>query len=219
MTRRPDTRTKRNAPAERNAAAKRNEGAAMLVTMLVLLSSTALAVFAVHSTTFEIRAAGHARQGMQSQYLGETGLNSAMAMVDYQGVDAVLWAMRQQNAEGIKPDMHPHEPDLLQDKQGYRIYHVDIPSTVAVADAESLAAHGPGTDPRAPYDPNFVVDINDHYESVRATPGERADGHGRVRYVHMTYTARGRLVLRSGSDRYEAASNGRAYGLTGPTGR
>ena len=193
----------------------------MLVTMLVLLSCTALAVFAVHSTTFEIRAAGHARQGMQSQYLGETGLNSAMAMVDAQGVDAVLWAMRQQTEAGITTTLSPLEPELGENKEGYRIYDVDIPSTLEMADAESLAAPGPGgmLSPRAPYDPNFVVDINDHYESVQTTPGERADGHSRLRYVHMTYTARGRLVLRSGSDRYEAASNGRAYGLTGPSGR
>jgi len=191
----------------------------MLVTMLVLLSSTALAVYAVHSTTFEIRAAGHARQGMQSQYLGETGLNSAMAMVDAQGVDAVLWAMRQQTAAGITHELKPLEPNLAENKEGYRIYDIDIPSPVEMADAESLGSTTSSGFARAPYDPNFVVDINDHYESVRATPGERADGHGRIRYVHMTYTARGRLVLRSGSDRYEAAPNGRAYGLTGPTGR
>lgn len=195
---------------------EKNEGAAMLVTMLVLLSTTALAVFAVHSTTFEIRAAGHARQGMQSQYLGETGLNAAMTMVDNEGVQALRYLIDRQTAEFGAPILEPMEPNLAPSKKGYRVYvsDLDTRSTTPLVEG-SLSSMGS----RYPFEPTFVVDVNDQYRSVQAIPGQRADGHGRLMYLHATYTSRGRMRLGLGSEPYEAASDGRAYARSGPAGQ
>ena len=83
--------TTREAVARRPAPAR--EGAAMLIVMLVLLMTTGVAVFAVHTTTAEIRAAGAARQALQTQYVAEAGLMSAIAyseLIQPAGVELAL---------------------------------------------------------------------------------------------------------------------------------
>jgi hypothetical protein len=203
------------------------EGGAMIVVMLILLTSTALAVFAVHATTFEMQASGHARQGMQSQYVAETGLNAGLAMIDRMGPQALLYSMERNQQESSRSgrELEPYEPDLAADKTGYRMYLQDLTSfgTGAPVDMESI-----GT--RQAYEPTFMIDINDHYTYVGALEGNRSDGYGRLQFLHATYTARGRMQLSAGDttstagaieDRqyHEAATDGRAHGVSGPFGR
>ncbi len=202
----------------------------MIVVMLVLLTTTALGVFAVHSTTFEIQASGHARQGMQSQYLAETGLNAGFAMMDRMGPRALLYSIEQQQELGFdKPTLSPYEPDLADDKSGYRMYLRDLESfgTGLPVDVESIGGN------RQPYGASFVVDVNDHYTYTGAMEGNRSDGYGRLQYLHATYTSRGRLRIDSARvgfgdttsvsadlrEFHEAATDARAHGVSGPFGR
>ena len=204
------------------------EGGAMIVVMLVLLAATALATFAVHTTTSELRAAGHAREGMQAQYLAESGLGAALAVMDQRGPQAFLYAIEQTSADSTltKPVMMPFEPDLAADKDGYRMYLDDIDAYggLAVADAEILS------ESRQVYQPTFIVDINDHYRYTMPIAGHRSDGYGRLQYLQATYTSRGRMRLdpslgvtdptdAEGRALHELATDARAQAVTGPFGR
>lgn len=206
----------------------RQEGGAMIVVMLVLLAATALATFAVHTTTSELRAAGHAREGMQSQYLAESGLNAALAVMDQRGPQSFLFAIDQTRSGGLAmPTLMPFEPELAADKDGYRMYLDDLAAYggLAVADEEILS------ETRSVYEPTFMVDINDHYRYTMPIAGHRSDGYGRLQYLQATYTSRGRMRLDAaatgatdptdaeGRALHELATDARAQAVTGPYGR
>jgi hypothetical protein len=194
----------------------------MIVVMLVLLAGTATAMFGVHSTTFEIRASGHARQSLQTQYVAETALVAAMTRVDEMGgAQALLFAMRQSVDD---PTFDPNltefgEPDLLPGKHNHRFVTENF--NLDVIDNEALGGM------RQPYQPQFVVDINDDYVYDTVVPGHRAGGRGMLQYFYATYTARGRLILpgqlaAGGVDNrpyHEGAHDARAHALSGPIGR
>jgi len=206
----------------------RREGAVMIVVMLLLLSVTALAVFSIHATTFEMRAAGHARQGMQVQYVSEAGLTSALALVDRMGPAALLNSIAESSRLGIRPSMQPFEPDLAADKEGYRMYLGDFAGYAddMPVDRSSLGDSGGA---RQPYEPNFIVDVNDQYSYTGVIAGQRSDGYGDLRYLHATYTSRGRMRLSAGDytgtsgvdprEYHEAANDARAQGVSGPFGQ
>ena len=61
----------------------------MLGVMLVVLMVTATAMFAVYSTTYELRSAGTFRQAMQTQYIAEGGISTGMALVDTMGAGSI----------------------------------------------------------------------------------------------------------------------------------
>ena len=189
----------------------------MVIVMLILLMVTATAVFAVHATTYEIRAAGHMRQAMQAQYVAETGLTGSLAMVDSLGPAALLHAMERSEP----PHLAPFEPELLTGKQGYRMYLDDFSTGAGMpVTTESL-----GGDVQ-PYAPLFAVDVNDNYVFTGVIAGHRSDGHSRLRFMQATYTSRGRTRLASGDftsagdtrGYHESASDARAEGLSGPFG-
>ena len=54
---------------------RQEQGAVMIVVMLVLLAATASAVFAVHSTSYELRASGFQRQGLSPVSISGGGLS------------------------------------------------------------------------------------------------------------------------------------------------
>lgn len=213
---------------EKNAR-KHREGAAMLIVMLVLLMSTAAATFAVHSTTFEIRAAGHMRQALQTEYVAETGLLSTLAMVDQIGPQSILYAMEQSTPTNLAP----YEPALAAGKRAYRIYMADFNNTPGRAGLpmETSGAEA-SLGQRQTYEPLFMVDVTDDYTFTGVVAGERSDGYAKMTYLLATYTSRGRTVISAsvapdgdhqtaGDTRgyHEGANIARASGLSGPFGR
>ncbi len=192
----------------------------MLIVMLVLLMTTATAVFAVHATTFEIRAAGNTRQAMQTHYLAEMGLEASLAKVDHMGPSAILTAMYASTAPRTQDF---GEPPMLPDKHGYRLLTPDFvdPASNPVIGVESMGGS------HQPYEPNVVIDLNDDYVYTGAIAGHRSDGYGRLQFMHGTYSAHGRArlatgdVTSSGDTRpyHETAADARAEALSGPFGR
>jgi len=208
----------------------REEGAVMMVVMVVLLSVTALGVFSIHTTSYEIRAAGHSRQAMQAQYVSESALMSVLTYIDVLGPRSILEQERQirDRASLNKPDMSVFgEPDLHDSKDGTRILAQDM-AVFMTNDPLGIDVMGPAGGTRQPYAPFFVIDINDHYKSTQVQAGHDAGGNANVRYLHSTYTARGRMRLVAGDstgtsavdprEYHETAADARAYGVSGPMG-
>jgi hypothetical protein len=201
----------------------------MLIVMLIILMATATAMFAIHATAFEVRASGHVRQLMQTQYVGESGVMATMALVDRIGPHALQSIMRQRNqlrmASGNLSaiDMEGYgEPPLAPSKDGYRFNGDELQSIVGVqaADRESLGGE------RQAYTPMILVDVYDTHTVTRVVAGERADGYGQMRYIRATYTGRGRTRVAAGDAQvagdvrqfHEGASDARAHGVSGPFG-
>lgn len=193
----------------------------MLIVMLVLLMTTATAVFAVHATTFEIRAAGNTRQAMQTHYLAETGLEASLAQVDRMGPPAIITAMYASTPPATEDF---GEPPMMSDKHGYRMLTDDFVDASGnhVIDNEAIGGS------QQPYEPHVIIDLNDDYVYTGSVPGHRSDGYGRLRFMHATYSAHGRARLPAGEDvtssgdtrpYHESAADARAEGLSGPFGR
>ncbi len=199
---------------------QKKEGAAMLVVLLILLMSTATAVFAVHSTSTEVRAAGFWRMSLQTQYLGETGALAAMSWVDRFGAPALLSAMRRTTTSGAVLDMSPFEPALAAGKEGYRMYPDDF-TGLAIAPVENEVIG-----PRAAHQPFFMVDVYDTHIYTGVVAGNRSDGASRLRFLGATYTSRGRVRVPGEAGTAtdprpfnEGASDARARGVSGPFGQ
>jgi len=208
------------APRRRRRArrvARREEGAVLFIVMLVLLTATALAVFAVRSTSDEIRASGYYRMDLQSQQVGESGLLAAMAWVDYRGPDALTDAMARSQDAGYNVDLEPFERPLAPGKPGYRLYSTDLQvEGRPLVDRETLGQ-------RQPYEPLILVDVYDSHEFPGVVTGYRSDGFGRLRFLGATYTSRGRVRIPgdtpvAGDTRpyHEGANDARARGVSGP---
>lgn len=188
----------------------------MLVVMLVLLMTTATAVFAIHSTSSEMRAAGHARHRLQTQSVAETSLHASMAMVDRLGPQAILTAM----STTTPPDLTLfQEPPLLPGKYAYRMLGTDFVDsrTQPIFERDMIGGSA------QPYDPLVVVDLSDDYVFTGVRAGERSDGYGELRYMHVTFNAHGRTriptdYITPGDTRpyNEGAADARAHGLSGP---
>lgn len=195
----------------------------MLVVMLMLLAATAAGTFAAHTSTAELRSAAAVQRMMQVQYVSEIGLVSTLALVDTLGPAALLHSIEQTRLRGLTPTLAPFEPNYLPTQEGYRVFLADFGpfATNLPVTAGSVGPIG------LTYAPTFVVDVNDTYTYTGTIPGQRADGHGRLQYLHATYTSRGRMALIAGDvaspgdpRRYhEAANDARARGLSGPFGR
>ena len=199
----------------------------MLIVMFILLMTTATAVFAIHATSSEIRAAGYSRQAMQTQLIGEAGVMSAFAWVDFYGADALRRAMTESSqanrtAIGSALDLAPFERALRDGADAHRFDSVDF-ATLTNAPVEDDGSIGP----RSAYDTMVLVDVYDRHRVIRAVPGEQAQGGSRLEYLGATYTSRGRTRLPgdvfSGlpGDRpfHESASDARAFAISGPIGR
>jgi hypothetical protein len=204
----------------------------MLVVMFVLLMATATALYAVHSTTSEVRAAGYHRMASQTQQLGESGLTAALTWVDTTGPAVMMSSMEQSAANRL--DLRPFEPiGLAPNKNALRLYGTTVASDGTIQGGE-LNAGAPsalnfvddkdavvGT--RQPYDTWLAVDIYDTYQYVGVIAGFPAAAQGNLKFLAATYTARGRTRL-PGEVRdpldfrtaHETASDARAHGVSGP---
>jgi hypothetical protein len=199
----------------------RREGAVMLVVMVMLLVSTATAIVAVHGTTYEIRASGHFRQAMQTQYVAETGLMASLTWVDSVGVPALLQAM--ERVRTMHPVvLEPFEPNPLPGQNAYRLYVADLAQNTS-APPFGPESFGGATQANQPY---VAVDVYDTHVFTGAVAGQRSDGGTPLRFLRATYTSRGRTHLGSEMSlardsigdrpRNETASDARARGVSGP---
>lgn len=208
----------------------REEGAVMFLVMLMLLMGTATAIFAMHTTTYEVRASGFARQQMQTQNIGEAGLTAAMAWTDFitPQVMREQWLVPCSNANkarggagGVPLDLSPFEPPMDPSKNACRLYANDFavmtPSVPVVDWRRSIG-------PRQPAGALILVDVYEDYDSGEVVRGQDMGGTARFINLDVTFTARGRTRLPGDTpsavagDRafHEGAADGRVFAVTGP---
>lgn len=216
----------------------------MLVVMLLLLMVTATAMFAVNSTSTEIRASGYARQRIQTRYIAEGALAAGIVYFDAQptGADGLRTSLEESTRTAFSGGtsatryLAPEEPPMAGDRPNHRMevtsftrtMGAESPPIVTTAGAESLGG-GLGISPE------YVIDANDEYRFTGVVAGQRSDGNGTLEYVAVTYTARGRARLRGRDGAsplgptdttdprwrgyHETVSNARATTVAGPTRR
>jgi len=206
----------------------------MLVVMMILLVVTATATFALHTSVVEVRSAGNGRQRMQTRYVAEAALTSAMAMVETSGPGTLQIALDRSTSGTTIRSLAPEEPPMAANRGNFRIEITDFSGAPGI-DGQPVSV-GAGTESVGPgmaYAPSFVVDVNDSYRFTGVVAGARADGNGSLQYVAATYTARGQTA--PASDVYsptlaglaptarrglhQVVTNARSIGISGPVGR
>ncbi len=224
--------------------APEREGIAMLVVMLLILVVTATATFAIHSTSFELRAAGYSRTAMQSRYLATTGLQAALIQADSLGPQTIcIGAQQQLSLTRVRwsgtagPRLGAEEPPLTAEANHYEIPMDSFQRVAGIRSQPVEQTAGLESLGRSPYSPMFWLDIYDIRIVNRPIAGHQADGNGQLRYMEATYTARARIRptsdvyspsraiisdpaerSRLGRGYHEIAMNARAFGRAGPFG-
>lgn len=203
---------------------ERREGAAMLIVLMVLLMTSATASFAIHSTTMEMRSAGHSRQAMQASYVAEGGAYASLAYVDAMGAQAAF-VQYSRTRVALDTPYAPGSATLGRETNLLRITMEDFvgsPGVEAPPLETELAAH-PSLGARSAYVPSFSVDGTDLYRSYRQVAGRDQSGRDPMNYVRLNMTARGRMAppgdYRSTGDErdyHETAMNARAMAEMGP---
>ncbi len=206
----------------------------MLIVMTILLVTTALAIFAVHSTTVEIRSAGHSRQTMQTRYVAEGGLLAAASMLEQAGPEALMVTF-EETEDGTSRVLGANEAATLAGRGLQRIElseFVGAPGVIGSPIETQAGFESLGTS--MGYAPDFVVDVTD-MRVVPALPGMlpgyRVDGDSGFVFVAASYTGRGRTRppydvfstrdtdVRTRRGIHETAMNSRANVLMGPARR
>jgi hypothetical protein len=219
----------------------RREGAVMLVVMLVVLMVTATGMFAVYSTTYELRSAGTYRQSMQTDYLAEGGIATAMALVDTLGAGSIDVAMQRVPTQAGR-QFAVEEPAYAMATPHFRVYLSDFGTMQGViaqpVEWNPMSASGPSLGAGQASLPDMIIDWDDAYRPGRAIAGMSVTGDSVVSYRVWTITARGRMHGQGGllplgmiTDNYtpaqaamgtlargdhETAMNARAVVMSGP---
>ena len=225
-------------PSRSSRARMKREGAVMLVVMLVVLMVTATGMFAVYSTTYELRSAGTFRTAMQTEYLAEGGISTAMAFVDVMGAGSVDIAMQRVPAPAFR-QFAIEEPAYAQSTPHFRVYMSDFATAQGVVarpiEWDPMAAGGSSLGSQLAYGPNVIIDWDDAYRPGIAIAGMSVTGDSPVSYRVWTITSRGRTAPLGGIDNFspaaqllnagaspigrgdhETAMNARAVVLSGP---
>lgn len=204
----------------------------MVIVMAVLLMATATAAISLHNTAYEIRGAGHARLAIQTQYVSEAALNSAITMIERMGPSAMQFAMSRSTTASTTR-LAVEEPTLGRARPNMRI-NLDDFASQGTTTVQNQPLEDGSLGERSQYQPDFSVDVNDAYTFLAAVPGQRVDGAGQLQYMMITVTARGRARPQSSSyvtaaetaeygvvarNFNETASNSRAVMIVGPFGR
>lgn len=207
----------------------RENGAAMLVTMLVVLATTSTGIFAFYSSGYELRTAGYARTAAQTHYVTEGSVNAAIGEFDrLQG--AVVRAAQTPGTfpTPIAPD--PGITDLPVARRnrtwGYRFLmgdftNVQQPVLDVDDDDGDAASLGPGTSDGVSAGtrvPSFAVDVNDLMLTQQPVPGASASGIGIAStYVNVTYTGRGQVAPTAGwVSSHRSIEAARSHTVAGP---
>jgi hypothetical protein len=169
----------------------------MLVVLMVLLMTTATATFAIHSTSIEIRAAGHSRQALQAEYLAEGGAYAALSYVDVLKANGSLAQyFRTDVASGVA--IGAGEMAMDQSTNLLRVDMDDFTTGAGVnaPPVETEAARTPSFGPYSAYAPSFRADGTDLYQISRAIAGRDLSGRG-SQFYRMTLTSRGSMNVPS----------------------
>lgn len=175
-------------------------GAAMIVVMLVLLAATATAAFAVHSTSYELAAAGFAKQAIQSDYAAEAGLHAVFADLNLNANPAVRARNLGQpsancGSEPILPDSQdPNSSESSAGSVGRLVNLEEIPTGGGVSPLDRDGLGGA----RQTYMPRFFVCIYDQTATAEETPGAALAGGGQAsqqQTVRMTITSYSTMQL------------------------
>ncbi len=202
---------------------ERREGAAMLIVLMVLTMTTATATFAMHSTSVEMRAAGHARQAMQAEYLAEGGTYAAIGYVEHLGAGGSLVQYLRTSVDANQASS-PTEATVDQETNLLRIEMNDLAPALGTNGpaVETEVLRTPSFGPQNAYQPSFLVDGTDVYQLSRDTAGHDLSGRG-ARFYRMSLTSRGQMSLptdfrATGDDRdfHETAMRARALVEVGP---
>lgn len=178
----------------------------MLVVLLVLLMTTATATFAIHSTSTEIRAAGHARQAAQAEYIAQGGAYAAISYLDVVNPMAVV---AQHLATPVRPDdvLMPEDVAVGLQTNVLRIPMQDFLGMAHAPPLETEAVHTPSLGPRNAYQPDFLVTGTDLHQVAREEAGRDLTGRG-ANYYRVTLTSRGQMLPRSD---FHEAGDPRSY--------
>lgn len=183
MTQRPDNATLRRARG-------REEGLVMLIVLLVIGMVTATGLFALKTSTLELRASGHVRRGMQTEYVADGMGQAAVSAVFAMGTENLLAKLRRDRAEnsdtavsvlGLEPEYTTNQQDV---------------GRLNPTDLALVGANATTTDMLGPHEPSTAVswvDINDVYVTQLNRAGERAGDGAPAVQMHIVYTARTRL--------------------------
>jgi hypothetical protein len=173
----------------------------MIVVMLVLLSATATAAFAVHSTSYELSAAGFQKQAIQADYGAEAGLHAVFAVLNQSANPAarVRTLGQQSGSCGAEPSLpagqDPDSGSAGSGSVGRLVNLEEIPNDtggVAPLDREGLGGA------RQTYMPRFFVCIYDQTADNTPVAGGAVAGGGEAsmqQSVRMTISSYSTMQL------------------------
>ncbi|MBK6576146.1 MAG: hypothetical protein IPG17_08105 [Sandaracinaceae bacterium] len=181
---------KQNARARFRHAVTREHGLVMLVTLLVLMMMTSTALFAMHTSSLELRASGHSRRAMQAEYVSEGTARTAMAVVATMGSETLLYKLRR-DRELAGGSGQPRNAGARS--------HLRL-EPVRRGSPDRGGLHAPRSpDPQDQLGPHESgdavrwVDVNDVYVTQLNRAGERSGDGAPAVMMHIVYTARARL--------------------------
>lgn len=183
----------------------------MLIVLMVLLMTTATATLAIHSTSTEIRAAGHARQAVQAEYLAQGGAYAAVSYVDALKAQGSLTQYLQTDVDDTDR-LGPSEVTVMQDSNALRIAMDDFNGFMGVVSppVETEAARTPSLGPHNAYEADFLVSGSDLYQIAREEAGRDLTGRG-ASYYRVSLTSRGTMAPESDYQDAADAENERTY--------
>lgn len=171
----------------------RERGLAMLIVLLVLMMVSGTAVFAMHTSSLELRGAGHSRRAMQAEYISEGTAYTAMATVATMGSESLLRKLRRDRELSLGGG-GTGNPALQGLETAYQSNQFDV-GRLTVADF-NLMGSTTTTDQLGPHEPGEAVrwvDVNDVYVTQLNRAGERAGDGAPAVQMHIVYTARARI--------------------------
>lgn len=177
----------------RRSAPTRERGLAMLVVLLVLMMVSGTALFAMHTSSLELRAAGHARRAMQAEYVSEGTALTAQATVATMGSESLLNKLRRDRELNILGG-GGGTPEMQGLETAYNTNQFDV-GRLTVADF-NLVGSTSTVDQLGPHEPGEAVrwaDVNDVYVTQLNRAGERAGDGAPAVQMHIVYTARARI--------------------------
>jgi len=144
----PDAQRTLDEPRKR--AGRRQEGATMMMVMLILLVATASAAVSVHSVQTELRAAGHNRQAVQTQYVAEAALMTTIVWLDKVSDSGELELIIKKSDKQPMPSMfHYAQPEYTSPEfRQHAMYSGPIQQAMNRQDFEVSPMSGP-QDPAA----------------------------------------------------------------------
>ena len=207
-------------------------GAVMFIVMLVLLMGTATAIFAMHTTSYEVRASGFNKRMLQTQNIGESGLTAMMAWTDTVTPQVmrdnwlVTCTAQSQSRDSTSLNLEPFEPEITDPtKHACRQYESNFNAAFPVPIIDSAASLGERQGGATGiWRALMMVDAYEDFDSGESVAGEDATGGGGFYYLDITFTARGRTRLTGDTpsgvagdrDFHEGAADSRVFAITGP---